>query len=79
MLAQQTIPASSDARHTPPMAPDASMRLALDDVTLADLQCQPDNVATAVIVEHLVIPVELSPAGIVVTARPLRGRGSFWE
>jgi type III secretion protein Q len=30
------------------MAPDADMRLALDDVTLADLQCQPDNVATAV-------------------------------
>jgi len=24
------------------------MRLALDDVTLADLQCQPDNAATAV-------------------------------
>lgn len=53
------------------------MRLALDDVTLADLQCRPDDAATAV--EHLVIPVELSPAGIVVTARTLRGRGSFWE
>jgi type III secretion protein Q len=38
------------------------------------LECQP-----AVIVEHLVIPVGLSPAGIVVTARPLRGRGSSWE
>lgn len=79
MLAQQTIPASSDARHAPPVAPNADMRLALDDVMLADLQCQPDNAAISVIVEHLVIPVELSPAGIVVTARPLRGRGSFWE
>jgi type III secretion protein Q len=55
-------------------------RLALDDVMLADLECQPDNAAIAVIAEHLVIPVELSPAGIVVTARPLRGRrGSSWE
>lgn len=48
MLAQQTIPAFSDAGHALPMAPDAEMRLALDDVTLADLQCQPDNAATAV-------------------------------
>ena len=48
MFAQQTIPAFSDARHALPMAPDAEMRLALDDVTLADLQCQPDNAATAV-------------------------------
>jgi type III secretion protein Q len=79
VLAQQTIPAFSDARHAPPMAPDAYMRLALDDFTLADLQCQPDNAATAVIVRHLVIPVALSPAGIVVTAHPLRGRGSSWE
>lgn len=74
MLAQQTIPASRDARDAPPIE-----RQALDDVMLADLQCQPDNAATAVIVGHLVIPVELSPAGIMVTARPLRGRGSFWE
>ena len=79
MLAQQTIPVSSDVHHAPPMAPDANMRLALDDVMFADLECQPDNAATAVIVEHLGIPVELSPAGIVVTARPLRGRGSSWE
>jgi type III secretion protein Q len=77
VLAQQTIPAFSDARHAPPMAPDADMRLALDGVTLADLQCRPDNAATAV--EHLVIPAELNPAGIMVTARPLRGRGSSWE
>jgi type III secretion protein Q len=48
VLAQQTIPASSDARHTPPMAPDAEMRLALDDVMLADLECQPESAATAV-------------------------------
>jgi type III secretion protein Q len=61
------------------MAPGADMRLALDDITPADLQCQADRAATAVIVEHLVIPVELSPAGIVVAARPLRDRGSFWE
>jgi type III secretion protein Q len=54
-------------------------RLAFDHVMLADLECQPDNAAIAVIVEHLVIPVELSPAGIVATARPLRGRGSSWE
>lgn len=48
MFAQQTIPAFSDAGHALPMAPDAEMRLALDDVTLADLQCQPDNAAAAV-------------------------------
>jgi hypothetical protein len=77
VLAQQTIPAFSDACHAPPMAPDADMRLALDDVTLADLQCQPDNAATAV--GHLVIPVESNPAGIMVTTRFLRGRGSSWE
>ena len=46
---------------------------------LSDLECQPDNAAIAVIVEHLVIPVELSPAGIVVMARPIRRRGSSWE
>jgi type III secretion protein Q len=55
------------------------MRLALDDLRLVDLECRPGNAATAVIVGHLVIPVELNPAGIMVTARPLRGRGSFWE
>ena len=77
VLAPQTIPASSDARHAAQMAPDAEMRLALDDVMLVDLECQPDNAATAV--EHLVIPVELSPAGIMVTARALRGRGSYRE
>jgi len=48
VFAQQTIPAFSDFSHALPMAPDAEMRLALDDVTLADLQCQPDNAATAV-------------------------------
>jgi type III secretion protein Q len=79
VLAQQTIPASSDARHATPMAPDANMRLALDDVTLADLQCQPDNAAIAVNAGHLVIPAELNPAGIIVTARRLRDRGSSLE
>jgi type III secretion system YscQ/HrcQ family protein len=48
VLAQQTIPAPSDVCHVPPIAPDAYRRLALDDVTPADLQCQPDNAATAV-------------------------------
>jgi hypothetical protein len=61
-----------------PITAGALERLALDDVRLADVQCQPDNTAIAIIAEHLVIPVELSPAGIVVTARPLR-RGSSWE
>ena len=54
-------------------------RLALDDVMLSDLECRPDNAAIAVIAEHLVIPVELSPAGTVVMARPVRRRGSSWE
>jgi hypothetical protein len=50
----------------------------LDDVVLADVQCKPDNTAIAFIAEHLVMPVELSPAGIVIAARPLRQRSS-WE
>jgi hypothetical protein len=54
-------------------------RLALDGVRRADVECQPDNTAIAIIAEHLVIPIELSPAGIVVTARPLCDRGSSWE
>jgi len=53
------------------------MRLALDDVTFVDLQCRSDNAETAV--GHLVIPVESNPAGIMVTTRFLRGRGSSWE
>jgi len=61
------------------MARDADMRLALDDTMLADLECQPNNAAIADIVRHLVIPVDLNTAGIVVTARPLRRRGSSWE
>jgi len=75
---QPTIAASSDARHAPPMARDVDMWLALDDVRPADLQWQADNAATAVGVGHLVVPVALNPAGIVVTACPPR-RGSFWE
>lgn len=58
---------------------DAMQRPPLDDVVLANVECQPDNTANAIIAEPLVIPVELSPAGIVVTARLLRGRGSSWE
>jgi len=54
-------------------------RLALDDVVLADVECRPGNTAIAVIGEHFVVPVELTPAGIAITARPMRGRGSSWE
>jgi hypothetical protein len=54
-------------------------RLALDGIRRADVECQPDNAATAIIAEHPVIPVELSVTGITVTARPLRDRGSSWE
>ena len=108
MLAQQTIPPSSDASGLPPMAADANIpfgdnssialpfalrlrtaaapvmagaigRLLLDDVLLTDVQSQPDNTAITLIAKHLVIPVELSPAGIVIAARPLRGRGFSWE
>jgi len=51
--AQQTIPASRDISHVPPIALDVDMRPALDGVTLADLQCQPDNAAIAVSVRYL--------------------------
>jgi hypothetical protein len=54
-------------------------RPALDDVRLADVECRPDNTAMAIITGSLVLPVEVSPAGIVVTARRSRGRGSSWE
>jgi hypothetical protein len=78
MLAQQTIPACKDAPEAPPMEFVLSEVLApseppaLDDVMRADVDCQADHAATAVIAEYLVIPVELSPAGIVVTTRPWR-------
>ena len=52
---------------------------ALDDIVLADVECQRDNRAIAIIARQLVIPVGLSPAGIVVTARPVRRRGFSWE
>jgi hypothetical protein len=61
------------------IAADAMKRPPLDDIVLADVGCQPDSPAIGVIAEPFVIPVELSPAGIVTTARPLRGRGSSWE
>jgi hypothetical protein len=54
-------------------------RPALDHVRLADVECQPNIAAIAIIAGPRVIPVELSPAGIVATARPLRDRGSSWE
>jgi hypothetical protein len=62
-----------------PVMAGAIDRRVLDDVVLADVQSQPDNTAIALIAKHLVIPVELSPAGIVIAARPLRDRGSSWE
>jgi type III secretion protein Q len=71
MIAQQTIPASKAVIRGP--------RPALDDVVLADVEYRRDNTAIAVIAAQLVIPVELSPAGIVVTARPMRRNGSSWE
>jgi len=71
MLEQQAIPASKGVISVP--------LLALDDAVLADVECQQDNTAIAVIAGQLVIPVELSPAGIVVTARPVRRRVSSWE
>lgn len=83
---QQTSPASRDARAAPPMRaaaatipPRAIQRPALDHVAPGDIGCQPDNEAIAVLAAHVVVPVELIPAGIVVTARSLRGRGSSWE
>jgi len=71
MIEQQTIPASKGVI--------CVTLLALDDVLLADVECQRDSTAIAVIAGQPVIPVELSPAGIVVTARPVRRRGSSWE
>jgi hypothetical protein len=61
-----------------PVAADAIARRVLDHVVRADVLCLPDNTAMALVAEHLVIPVELSPTGIVIAARPLR-RGSSWE
>jgi len=54
-------------------------RLVPDDVVLTDAECPSDGMAIAVIAEHLVTPVELTPTDIVVTAHPVRGRGSPWE
>jgi len=56
------LPVLSPRTTTATITADAIERLALDDVMLFDLVCQPDNAAIAVIIEHLVIPVELSPA-----------------
>ena len=81
MDAQQTIPASRYARDTAGAAitADAVGRLALDDVVLADIGYRQDNTATADIAGHRVVPLALRPAGITVTAHPLRGRGFSWE
>ena len=61
-----------------PVAAGAIARRVLDGVVRADVLCLPDKTAMALVAEHLVIPVELSPAGIVIAVRPLR-RGSSWE
>ena len=81
MDAQQDIPASRYARESAAVTitADAVGRLALDDVVLADIGYQQDNTAIADIAGHLVVPVALRPAGIMVTTRFLRGRGSSWE
>jgi type III secretion protein Q len=71
MCSQQTIPASKAVIHGPLPA--------LDDVVPADVECQGDNRAIAIIAEQLVMPVELSQAGIVVTARRIRRRDYSWE
>jgi hypothetical protein len=52
---------------------------AIERPALDDVECRPDNTAMAIITGPLVLPVEVSPAGIVVTARRSRGRGSSWE
>jgi hypothetical protein len=57
----------------------AFKRPALDGVRLADVECRPDNAAITIITGPLVHAAEFSPAGIVVTARPSRGRGTSWE
>jgi type III secretion protein Q len=53
--------------------------LAPGSVVLLDAGCRIDGQAIAVIADHLVAPVELTPAGAVLAARPMRGRGSSWE
>ena len=52
MLAQQTIPASRDLKIDAGEGVSRVTRLALDDVMLADVECQPDNAAVAVIAGH---------------------------
>jgi type III secretion protein Q len=49
------------------------------DVVLVDRACASAGTAIAVFGEHLVAPVELTPAGSRLAARPTRGRGSAWE
>jgi type III secretion protein Q len=71
MLEQQAIPVSKGVIRGPPPA--------LDDVVLADLECRRDHTAIALVAGQVVIPAELNPADIVVTARRIRRRGYPWE
>jgi len=49
------------------------------DVVLVDRAGSPVGTAVLVFGEYLVAPVELTPAGSRLLARPMRGRGSAWE
>jgi type III secretion protein Q len=49
------------------------------DVMLVDEACQTDGTAIAVIAEHLVALVELTPSAGLLSGYPARGRGSPWE
>jgi type III secretion protein Q len=49
------------------------------DVVLVERCCGPAPAAVAVIAEHFIAPVELTPAGARIVAPPIRGHGSIWE
>ena len=49
------------------------------DVILVDQVCQPEGTVIAVIAEHLVVPVELSASGGLLSSYPIRRQGSPWE
>jgi type III secretion protein Q len=53
--------------------------LAHDHVILANAEAPSHGGAIAVIAEHLVAPVELTPTGALLTARPAHGLNSPWE
>lgn len=49
------------------------------DVVIVEEACRSSASAIAVIAEHLVVPVELTPSGGLLSSNPIRGRGSPWE